>query len=94
MARAVREGLSLVEAVILRLRHPSCITQFETETEKKKEKKQVNTDWADMKRRSGNGIEGAMVCTSLDSLLRPLFYFLSSHILIHRIVSEYQVAWE
>ena len=30
----------------------------------------------DMKRRPGNGIEGAMVCTSLDSLLRPLFYFL------------------
>ena len=30
----------------------------------------------DMKRRPGNGIEGAMVCTSLGSLLRPLFYFL------------------
>ena len=29
-----------------------------------------------MKRRPGNGIEGAMVCTSLGSLLRPLFYFL------------------
>ena len=26
----------------------------------------------------GNGIEGAMVCTSLGSLLRPLFYFLCS----------------
>ena len=25
---------------------------------------------------TGNGIEGAMVCTSLGSLLRPLFYFL------------------
>ena len=30
----------------------------------------------DMKRRPGNGIEVAMVCTSLGSLLRPLFYFL------------------
>ena len=30
----------------------------------------------DMKRRPGNGIEGTMVCTSLGSLLRPLFYFL------------------
>ena len=30
----------------------------------------------DMKRRPGNGIAGAMVCTSLSSLLRPLFYFL------------------
>ena len=30
----------------------------------------------DMKRRPGNGIEGAMVCNSLGSLLRPLFYFL------------------
>ena len=30
----------------------------------------------DMKCRPGNGIEGAMVCTSLGSLLRPLFYFL------------------
>ena len=30
----------------------------------------------DMKGRPGNGIEGAMVCTSLGSLLRPLFYFL------------------
>ena len=30
----------------------------------------------DMKRRPGNGIEGVMVCTSLVSLLRPLFYFL------------------
>ena len=30
----------------------------------------------DMKHRPGNGIEGAMVCTSLGSLLRPLFYFL------------------
>ena len=29
-----------------------------------------------MKRRPGNGIEGAMVCTSLGSLLRPLFYTL------------------
>ena len=29
-----------------------------------------------MKRRPGNGIEGAIVCTSLGSLLRPLFYFL------------------
>ena len=29
-----------------------------------------------MKHRPGNGIEGAMVCTSLGSLLRPLFYFL------------------
>ena len=27
----------------------------------------------DMKRRPGNGIEGAMVCNSLGSLLRPLF---------------------
>ena len=30
----------------------------------------------DMKCRPGNGIEGSMVCTSLGSLLRPLFYFL------------------
>ena len=30
----------------------------------------------DMKRRPGNRIEGATVCTSLGSLLRPLFYFL------------------
>ena len=30
----------------------------------------------DMKRRPGNGIEVAMVCTSLGRLLRPLFYFL------------------
>ena len=30
----------------------------------------------DMKRRPGNGIEGAMGCTSLGSLMRPLFYFL------------------
>ena len=30
----------------------------------------------DMKCRLGNGIEGAMVYTSLGSLLRPLFYFL------------------
>ena len=29
-----------------------------------------------MQRRLGNGIEGTMVCTSLGSLLRPLFYFL------------------
>ena len=29
-----------------------------------------------MERCPGNGIEGAMVCTSLGSLLRPLFYFL------------------
>ena len=29
----------------------------------------------DMKHRPGNGIEGAMVCTSLGSLLRPLLYF-------------------
>ena len=29
-----------------------------------------------MKRRPGNGIEGAMVCTSLGSLLHPLFHFL------------------
>ena len=30
----------------------------------------------DMKRCPGNGIEGTIVCTSLGSLLRPLFYFL------------------
>ena len=30
----------------------------------------------DLKRRPENGIEGAMVCTSFGSLLRPLFYFL------------------
>ena len=30
----------------------------------------------DIKRRPGYGIEGAMVCTSLGSLLRPLVYFL------------------
>ena len=30
----------------------------------------------DMKRHPGNGIEGAMVCANLGSLLRPLFYFL------------------
>ena len=36
----------------------------------------VQTGYVYMKRRPGNGIEGAMVCTSLDSLLRPLFYFL------------------
>ena len=30
----------------------------------------------DMKRLPGNGIEGAMVCISLGSMLRPLFYFL------------------
>ena len=29
---------------------------------------------------TGNGIEGAMVCTSLGSLLRPLFYFLCSNL--------------
>ena len=32
----------------------------------------------DMKRHPVNGIEGAMVCTSLGSLLRPLFYFLDN----------------
>ena len=31
-----------------------------------------------MKCRPGNGIEGAMVCTSLGSLLRPLLYFLDN----------------
>ena len=35
-----------------------------------------NIQTGDMKRRPGNGIEGTMVCTSLGSLLRPLFYFL------------------
>ena len=34
---------------------------------------------------TGNGIEGTMVCTSLASLLRPLFYFLCSILLIHRV---------
>ena len=29
---------------------------------------------------TGNGTEGAMVCTSLGSLLRPLFYFLCSNL--------------
>ena len=29
---------------------------------------------------TGNGIEGAMVCTSLGSLLRPQFYFLCSNL--------------
>ena len=34
----------------------------------------------DMKRRPGNEIEGEMVCTSLGSLLRPLFYLLCSNL--------------
>ena len=36
---------------------------------------------------TGNGIvlEGAMECTSLGSLLRPLFYFLCSILLIHSV---------
>ena len=34
---------------------------------------------------TGNGIEGAIVCTSLGSLLRPLFYFLCSILLSHRV---------
>ena len=29
---------------------------------------------------TGNGTEGAMVCTKLGSLLRPLFYFLCSNL--------------
>ena len=37
---------------------------------------QDDAQTGDMKRRPGNGIEGAMVCTSLGSLLRLLFYFL------------------
>ena len=37
---------------------------------------QIYTTEGDMKRRPGNGIEGAMVCTCLGSLLCPLFYFL------------------
>ena len=36
----------------------------------------LSVQTGDMKRRPGNGIEGAMVCTCLGSLLRPLFYFL------------------
>ena len=35
---------------------------------------------------AGNGIEGAMVCTSLGSLLRPLFYFLCSNVKANPVV--------
>ena len=55
--------------------------QFE-KASMKKEIDNSNISWflcyvqtGDMKR-PGNGIEGAMVCTSLGSPLRPLFYFL------------------
>ena len=37
--------------------------------------------------KTGNRIEGAMVCTSLGRPLRPLFYFLCSILLIHRVQS-------
>ena len=35
---------------------------------------------------TGNGTEGAMVCTSLGSLLRPLFYFLCSNLKANPVV--------
>ena len=35
---------------------------------------------------TGNGREGAMVCTSLGSLLRPLFYFLCSNLKANPVV--------
>ena len=35
---------------------------------------------------TGNGTEGAMVCTSLGSLLRPLFYFLCSNLKANPVI--------
>ena len=35
---------------------------------------------------TGNGTEGAIVCTSLGSLLRPLFYFLCSNLKANPVV--------
>ena len=37
---------------------------------------------------TGNGTEGTMVCTSLGSLLRPLFYFLCSNLKANPVQSE------
>ena len=36
---------------------------------------------------TGNGTEGTMVCTSLGSLLRPLFYFMCSNLKANPVVS-------
>ena len=47
----------------------------------------------DMKCRPGNGIEGAMVCTSFGSLLRPQFYFQCSILLIHRVVFNFSTCF-
>ena len=47
---------------------------------------QIYTTEGDMKRRPGNGIEGAMVCTCLGSLLRPLFYLLDDVSYPHSVV--------
>ena len=54
----------------------SCFTNFETKWQRVMKWRNELLQTGDMKRRPGKGIEGAMVCTSLGSLLRPLFYFL------------------
>ena len=41
--------------------------------------------FGDMKRRPGNGIESAMVCTSLGSLLCTLFFFLRSNMKVNPV---------
>ena len=38
---------------------------------------------------TGNGTEGALVCTSLGSLLRPLFYFLCSNLKANPVLLFY-----
>ena len=38
---------------------------------------------------TGNGIEGAIVCTSLGSLLRPLFYFLCSNLKANPVLNPH-----
>ena len=43
---------------------------------------------------TGNGTEGAMACTILGSLLRPLFYFLCSNLKakpVHYLDSNYDI---
>ena len=40
---------------------------------------------------TGNGTEGAMVCTSLGSLLRPLFYFLCSNLKANPVAGEWRL---
>ena len=54
---------------------------------------QCQLQTGDMKRRPGNGIEGTMVCTSLGSLLRPLFYFLDNDSYPQSVFLDIRAPW-